>query len=175
MRNLQLTESEENVLVQMACFFNDCGIPDDFDQDSYDSLFDKITDPSPFDYSWTHLNGLSSNVLTALDLMRQLMRMNAPMIHLTLTKRQWTSLILNNPFLLRIGSAVFQFVKCPLFSPNGSKSCIVRIWLITPFFVHTLLRSKWPLPMSGKQPNFALTWQMNLVMPVFVMRGETCI
>ncbi len=51
MRNLQLTESEENVLVQMACFFTDLGTPDDFDQDAYDSLFEKITDPSPFDYS----------------------------------------------------------------------------------------------------------------------------
>ena len=51
MRNLQITESEETVLVQMACFFNDCGIPDDFDQDSYDSLFDKITEPTPFEYS----------------------------------------------------------------------------------------------------------------------------
>ena len=51
MRNIQLTESEETVLVQMACFFNDCGIPDGFDQESYDSLFDKITEPSPFDYS----------------------------------------------------------------------------------------------------------------------------
>jgi hypothetical protein len=51
MRNIQLTESEETVLVQMACFFNDCGIPDDFDQDAYDSLFEKITEPSPFDYS----------------------------------------------------------------------------------------------------------------------------
>jgi len=51
MRNLQITEAEENVLVQMACFFTDLGPPDDFDQDAYDSLFEKITDPSPFDYS----------------------------------------------------------------------------------------------------------------------------
>ena len=164
MRNLQLTESEENVLVQMACFFNDCGIPDDFDQDSYDSLFDKITDPSPFDYSWTHLNGLSSNVLTALDLMRQLMRMNAPMIHLTLTKRQWTSLILNNPFLLRIGSAVFQFVNCPLFSPNGSKPCIVRIW-ITKSAVHQHhLKTPHSLPWMNAGV-YALTYLKNTDTP----------
>jgi|TARA_B100001996_G_scaffold174381_1_gene133075 hypothetical protein len=50
MRNLQISEAEETVLVKMACFFNDCGIPDDFDQAAYDSLFDKITEPSPFDY-----------------------------------------------------------------------------------------------------------------------------
>jgi len=54
MRNLQLTESEETVLVAMACFFQDLGSPDEFDQDAYDSLFEKITDPSPFDYSWAH-------------------------------------------------------------------------------------------------------------------------
>jgi len=51
MRNLQLTEAEEDVIVQMAIFFNDCGIPDHIDQDAYDSLFEKITEPSPFDYS----------------------------------------------------------------------------------------------------------------------------
>ena len=51
MRNLYITESEENVLAQMAVFFSDLGIPDDFDQDAFNSLFEKITEPSPFDYS----------------------------------------------------------------------------------------------------------------------------
>ena len=51
MRNLQITESEEEVLAQMAVFFFDCGIPDHFDQDAFNSLFEKITEPSPFDYS----------------------------------------------------------------------------------------------------------------------------
>ena len=51
MRQINLTESEENVLVQMAMFFNDLGSPDEFDQDAYNSLFEKITEPSPFDYS----------------------------------------------------------------------------------------------------------------------------
>ena len=50
MRNIQLTESEETVLVQMAVFFSDLGTPDEFDQDSFNSLFEKITEPSPFDY-----------------------------------------------------------------------------------------------------------------------------
>ena len=50
MRNIQLTESEEEVLAQMAVFFFDCGIPDHFDQDAFNSLFEKITEPSPFDY-----------------------------------------------------------------------------------------------------------------------------
>ena len=51
MRNLQLTEAEETVLVQMAMFFSELGSPDEFDQDAYDSLFEKITEPSPFDYA----------------------------------------------------------------------------------------------------------------------------
>ena len=50
MRNIQLTESEETVLVQMAVFFSDLGTPDEFDQDSFNSLFEKFTEPSPFDY-----------------------------------------------------------------------------------------------------------------------------
>tara|TARA_B100000287_G_scaffold261931_1_gene246483 strand:- start:73 stop:273 length:201 start_codon:yes stop_codon:yes gene_type:complete len=50
MRNLQISESEEEVLAQMAVFFFDCGIPDHFNQDAFDSLFEKITEPSPFDY-----------------------------------------------------------------------------------------------------------------------------
>ena len=51
MRNLQLTEVEEETLAQMAVFFSDLGLPDEFDQDAFDSLFEKITAPSPFDYS----------------------------------------------------------------------------------------------------------------------------
>ena len=50
MRNIQLTEPEETVLAQMAVFFSDLGLPDDFDQDAFNSLFEKITEPSPFDY-----------------------------------------------------------------------------------------------------------------------------
>ena len=50
MRNLQISETEETVLAQMAVFFYDVGIPDDFDQDAFNSLFEKITEPSPFDY-----------------------------------------------------------------------------------------------------------------------------
>ena len=50
MRNLLISESEETVLAQMAVFFSDLGLPDDFDQDAFNSLFEKITEPSPFDY-----------------------------------------------------------------------------------------------------------------------------
>ena len=50
MRHLQISEAEETVLVQMAVFFSDLGSPDEFDQDAFNSLFEKITEPSPFDY-----------------------------------------------------------------------------------------------------------------------------
>ena len=50
MRNLQLTEVEEETLAQMAVFFSDRGLPDEVDQDAFNSLFEKITEPSPFDY-----------------------------------------------------------------------------------------------------------------------------
>tara|TARA_B100000131_G_scaffold267698_1_gene266127 strand:- start:472 stop:636 length:165 start_codon:yes stop_codon:yes gene_type:complete len=50
MRRLEITEAEESVLVELIMFIHDMGIPDHVDQKSYDSLFEKITDPSPFDY-----------------------------------------------------------------------------------------------------------------------------
>lgn len=51
-RHLSMTESEEDVLVKMAMFFIDNGWMDDESQDAFDSLTDKICDPSPFDYTW---------------------------------------------------------------------------------------------------------------------------
>ena len=51
MRNLSLTEAEESALVNLFLFFHDVGIPDGFDQDAFDSPWDKVSDPSPFDYS----------------------------------------------------------------------------------------------------------------------------
>jgi len=50
-RNLQMTESEEDVLVKMTMFFIDNGWMDDESQEAFDSLTDKICDPSPFDYT----------------------------------------------------------------------------------------------------------------------------
>ena len=50
-RSLDVTESEESVLVEMVTFFNDMGWINDETQDAYDTLVDKICDPSPFDYS----------------------------------------------------------------------------------------------------------------------------
>ena len=54
MRNIQLTESEETALVQMAMFFTDLGAPDEIDSEAFESLTDKIFEPSPFDYSWAY-------------------------------------------------------------------------------------------------------------------------
>jgi len=51
MRRLDMTESEEDVLVKMTTFFFENGWFDDESQDAFDSLTDKICDPSPFDYS----------------------------------------------------------------------------------------------------------------------------
>ena len=50
-RSLDVTESEESVLVEMVSFFNDMGWINDDTQDAYDTLVDKICDPSPFEYS----------------------------------------------------------------------------------------------------------------------------
>jgi hypothetical protein len=46
-----MTEPEESVLVEMVSFFNDMGWINDDTQNAYDSLVDKVCDPSPFDYS----------------------------------------------------------------------------------------------------------------------------
>ena len=51
-RHLEMTRDEEEVLVQMVMFFNDMGWIDDSTQGAYDTLFDKITDPEPSDYSF---------------------------------------------------------------------------------------------------------------------------
>ena len=50
-RSLDVTELEESVLVEMVTFFNDMGWINDDTQDAYDTLVDKICDPSPFEYS----------------------------------------------------------------------------------------------------------------------------
>ena len=51
-RHLDMTRDEEEVLVQMTMFFNEMGWIDESTQSAYDSLFDKITDPEPSDYSF---------------------------------------------------------------------------------------------------------------------------
>ena len=45
-----MTEPEEAVLVSMARYFVDMGLPADINESDFDSLVEKICEPSPFDY-----------------------------------------------------------------------------------------------------------------------------
>ena len=50
-RELNMTEPEESVLVQMASYFLDMGWIDDDSEQAFDSLVEKICEPAPWDYS----------------------------------------------------------------------------------------------------------------------------
>jgi len=50
-RTLNITEAEEAVLVSIARYFVDMGLPDDIDESDFDTLVEKICEPSPFDYA----------------------------------------------------------------------------------------------------------------------------
>ena len=50
LRTITMTEPEEAVLVSMARYFVDMGLPDDVNEADFDTLVDKICEPSPFDY-----------------------------------------------------------------------------------------------------------------------------
>tara|TARA_X000000368_G_scaffold271795_1_gene215486 strand:- start:1029 stop:1241 length:213 start_codon:yes stop_codon:yes gene_type:complete len=50
-RELNMTEPEESVLVQMASYFLDMGWIDDDTEEAFDSLVEKICEPAPWDYS----------------------------------------------------------------------------------------------------------------------------
>ena len=54
-RSLDITAAEESVPVEMIGFFNDMGWINDDSQDAYDTLVDKICEPSPFDYTPTEV------------------------------------------------------------------------------------------------------------------------
>jgi hypothetical protein len=49
-RELTMTEDEEMVLVEMSQFFIENGWINEESQDAFDSLIDKVCEPSPFDY-----------------------------------------------------------------------------------------------------------------------------
>ena len=52
MRNLQLTEAEETVLVNLFLFVHDLGVPPHLEElDAFDTLWEKVSEPSPFDYT----------------------------------------------------------------------------------------------------------------------------
>ena len=50
-RELNMTEPEESVLVQMGTYFLDMGWIDDDTEKHFDSLVEKICEPAPWDYS----------------------------------------------------------------------------------------------------------------------------
>ena len=50
LRELNMTEPEESVLVKMATYFLDMGWIDDDTEDAFDSLIEKICEPAPWDY-----------------------------------------------------------------------------------------------------------------------------
>ena len=51
LRELNMTEPEESVIVKMATYFLDMGWIDDDSEDAFDSLVEKICEPAPWDYS----------------------------------------------------------------------------------------------------------------------------
>ena len=51
LRELNMTEPEESVLVKMATYFLDMGWIDDDSEEAFDSLIEKICEPAPWDYS----------------------------------------------------------------------------------------------------------------------------
>ena len=50
-RTLTITEAEETALVEMVKYFNDMGLPDDINPEDYDTLTDKICEPSFWEYN----------------------------------------------------------------------------------------------------------------------------
>ncbi len=51
MRNLSLTEAEETALVNLFLLVHDLGVPPHLENDAFDSLWEKVSEPSPFDYT----------------------------------------------------------------------------------------------------------------------------
>lgn len=49
-RELTMTEDEEMVLVEMCQFFIENGWINEESEEAFDSLTDKVCEPSPFDY-----------------------------------------------------------------------------------------------------------------------------
>ena len=52
-RSLDVTESEESVLVEMVTFFNDMGWINESTQDAYNDVVDIVCKDSPFEWSVT--------------------------------------------------------------------------------------------------------------------------
>ena len=51
-RRLELTEAEETALVNLFLFVHDLCVPPHLEEDeAFDTLWEKVSEPSPFDYS----------------------------------------------------------------------------------------------------------------------------
>ena len=54
-RRLELTEAEETALVNLFLFVHDLGVPPHLEEDdAFDTLWEKVSEPSPFDYVQTN-------------------------------------------------------------------------------------------------------------------------
>ena len=40
-----LTSDQDAILVQMLCYFSEMGLPEDWDSEAFDSLFQEVYDP----------------------------------------------------------------------------------------------------------------------------------
>ena len=50
-RRLELTEAEAPALVNLFLFVHDLGVPPPLEvDDAFDTLWEKVSEPSPFDY-----------------------------------------------------------------------------------------------------------------------------
>jgi hypothetical protein len=58
-RNIEFTEPEQDVIVEMVTFFNDMGWINESTQDAYDTLVEKVCNDSPFEWSCQQLDSLS--------------------------------------------------------------------------------------------------------------------
>ena len=50
-RTLTITEAEETALVEIIRYFNDMGLPENVDNDDYNSLTDKVCEPAFWEYN----------------------------------------------------------------------------------------------------------------------------
>mgnify|MGYP001202800198 FL=1 len=50
MRVLKLSEGQEEALASCLVMIADLGVPDHINEDDFDSLFDAVTEPTPWDY-----------------------------------------------------------------------------------------------------------------------------
>ena len=50
-RNIRITEAEETALVEIIRYFNDMGLPENVNNDDYNSLTDKVCEPAFWEYN----------------------------------------------------------------------------------------------------------------------------